>query len=116
MSDELTPRRRQILEFIQDAIAANGLPPTRAEIADLVFAAVGRTPRYRRVSRRAIGALGKLLRPFHPRMGHLSEFFGAASVHDFVAPRRGARRLAEYLRARAEDLELAAGSSARLPE
>ncbi len=34
MSDELTPRQRQILEFIQDAIAANGLPPTRAEIAE----------------------------------------------------------------------------------
>ena len=33
MSDDLTPRQRQILEFIQDAIAANGLPPTRAEIA-----------------------------------------------------------------------------------
>ena len=33
MSD-LTPRQRQILEFIQDAIAANGLPPTRAEIAE----------------------------------------------------------------------------------
>lgn len=32
MSD-LTPRQRQILEFIQDAIAASGLPPTRAEIA-----------------------------------------------------------------------------------
>ncbi len=30
---DLTPRQRQILEFIQDAIAANGLPPTRAEIA-----------------------------------------------------------------------------------
>ena len=26
MSDDLTPRQRQILEFIQDAIAANGLP------------------------------------------------------------------------------------------
>jgi len=31
---ELTPRQRQILEFIQDAIAANGMPPTRAEIAE----------------------------------------------------------------------------------
>ncbi len=30
---ELTPRQRQILEFIQQAIADNGLPPTRAEIA-----------------------------------------------------------------------------------
>ena len=34
MTDDLTPRQRQILEFIQDAIAANGLPPTRAEIAE----------------------------------------------------------------------------------
>jgi repressor LexA len=33
MSD-LTPRQRQILELIQDAIAENGMPPTRAEIAE----------------------------------------------------------------------------------
>jgi len=32
MSD-LTPRQRQILEFIQESIASYGLPPTRAEIA-----------------------------------------------------------------------------------
>jgi len=32
MSD-LTPRQRQILELIQDAIVENGMPPTRAEIA-----------------------------------------------------------------------------------
>lgn len=32
MSD-LTPRQRQILDFIQEAIAESGLPPTRAEIA-----------------------------------------------------------------------------------
>jgi repressor LexA len=30
---ELTPRQRQILAFIQESIADNGLPPTRAEIA-----------------------------------------------------------------------------------
>jgi repressor LexA len=29
----LTPRQKQILELIQDAIAENGMPPTRAEIA-----------------------------------------------------------------------------------
>jgi len=29
----LTPRQRQILELIQDAISENGMPPTRAEIA-----------------------------------------------------------------------------------
>ena len=31
--DELTPRQRQVLRFIQDAVAENGMPPTRAEIA-----------------------------------------------------------------------------------
>ena len=30
---ELTPRQRQILRFIQDSLAENGMPPTRAEIA-----------------------------------------------------------------------------------
>lgn len=31
---ELTPRQRQVLEFIQQCVAENSLPPTRAEIAD----------------------------------------------------------------------------------
>jgi repressor LexA len=30
---ELTPRQREILKLIQDSIAENGMPPTRAEIA-----------------------------------------------------------------------------------
>src|SRR5262245_12961819 len=34
MSEELTPRQRQILELIRDAIGETGMPPTRAEIAD----------------------------------------------------------------------------------
>ena len=31
---ELTPRQRQILKLIQECIAENGMPPTRAEIAE----------------------------------------------------------------------------------
>jgi repressor LexA len=31
--DELTPRQRQVLRFIQDSLDEQGLPPTRAEIA-----------------------------------------------------------------------------------
>jgi repressor LexA len=31
--DQLTPRQKQILDMIQEFIADNGLPPTRAEIA-----------------------------------------------------------------------------------
>jgi repressor LexA len=32
--DELTPRQRQILKLIQRSISENGMPPTRAEIAE----------------------------------------------------------------------------------
>ena len=32
--DDLTPRQRQVLRFIQDAVLENGMPPTRAEIAE----------------------------------------------------------------------------------
>jgi repressor LexA len=32
--EDLTPRQRQVLLFIQDSLATQGLPPTRAEIAD----------------------------------------------------------------------------------
>ena len=32
--DDLTPRQRQVLRFIQDALAEHGMPPTRAEIAE----------------------------------------------------------------------------------
>jgi repressor LexA len=31
--NDLTPRQREILKFIQDSIAESGMPPTRAEIA-----------------------------------------------------------------------------------
>jgi repressor LexA len=32
--EELTPRQRQVLDFIQQAVLEHGMPPTRAEIAD----------------------------------------------------------------------------------
>jgi len=32
--EELTPRQRQVLHFIQSSLAEQGLPPTRAEIAE----------------------------------------------------------------------------------
>ena len=32
--DDLTPRQRQVLQFIQDALVEHGMPPTRAEIAE----------------------------------------------------------------------------------
>ena len=32
--DDLTPRQRQVLKFIQEAVLEHGMPPTRAEIAE----------------------------------------------------------------------------------
>jgi repressor LexA len=32
--DDLTPRQRQVLRFIQDVLSEHGIPPTRAEIAE----------------------------------------------------------------------------------
>ncbi len=32
--DDLTPRQRQVLRYIQDAMSEHGIPPTRAEIAE----------------------------------------------------------------------------------
>jgi repressor LexA len=32
--EDLTPRQRQVLKFIQDSLVEHGLPPTRAEIAE----------------------------------------------------------------------------------
>jgi repressor LexA len=34
MIEDLTPRQRQVLKFIQDSLTEQGLPPTRAEIAE----------------------------------------------------------------------------------
>ena len=34
MVEDLTPRQRQVLQFVKDNLAEHGLPPTRAEIAE----------------------------------------------------------------------------------
>ncbi len=34
MTDDLTPRTRQVLAYIQDHVAASGMPPTRQQIAE----------------------------------------------------------------------------------
>lgn len=34
MTDSLTPRQREVLEFIREALKHSGLPPTRSEIAE----------------------------------------------------------------------------------
>src|SRR5437868_13832412 len=67
----LTPRQRQILKLIQDSIRQNGMPPTRAEIAQ----ALGfRSPNAAEEHLRALQRKGVLdLRPGASRGIQLSE-------------------------------------------
>lgn len=73
---------------------------TRRELLELAFAALGRPPRIVSAPGWAPGAVGALVRPFAPRLGELMTFLGTVSADDFVAPVRGARRLADYFEER----------------
>lgn len=78
---------------------------TRRELGELAFAAVGRSPRFRRVPAGAVRTIGALLRPLHPRLGQLLPFYAAVSTTDLVAPRVGTRTIEAFFRERARDLD-----------
>jgi uncharacterized protein YbjT (DUF2867 family) len=71
---------------------------TRKQITDLVFAAIGREARYRRVPLPVIrmirGAAGLMNR----RLADLIEFYLVVTQHDAVAPAYGTRRIEDYFR------------------
>jgi uncharacterized protein YbjT (DUF2867 family) len=71
---------------------------TRKEIAEMVFAAVGRQARYRKVPAALVRAGGRVVRLFNQRLGDLTEFYLAVARHDVVAPAYGSRRLGDYLK------------------
>jgi uncharacterized protein YbjT (DUF2867 family) len=72
---------------------------TRAQLFELVAASAGRRVRLARVPR-WLGRIGSLaLRPFHPRISQFAAFACGLAAYDLVAPVRGTRRLADYLRA-----------------
>ena len=69
---------------------------TRRQIGELAFAAVGKPPRFRQTPPWLIGTASKLMKPFHPRIADLADFFGSIMQGDFVAPVRGQRTLGAY--------------------
>lgn len=74
---------------------------SRRELGELVFAALGLPPRFRRVPPGAVRTIGALLRPLHPRLGQLLPFYAAVSTTDLVAPKVGTRTIGEFFRERA---------------
>jgi uncharacterized protein YbjT (DUF2867 family) len=74
---------------------------SRGEMAELAFAALGKTPRYRRVPSWLMRAAAWILRPLHPRVADLLAFFNTIAARDLIAPLHGTRRLGSYLTERA---------------
>lgn len=79
---------------------------TRREIAELAFAALGRTPKITSLSPGLMRGLAAPARIFDRRLFDLLEFGVAVGLADAVAPAYGRHRLGEYFRA------LAAGGGA----
>ncbi len=71
---------------------------TRKEILELVFAAIGRKPKYQRVPAVLVSVGAKATRLFNRRMGDLAEFYLAVSRVDAMAPAYGSRRLEDYFK------------------
>ena len=69
---------------------------SRRDIAAQAFAAVGKTPRYRKIPPVVLLGMAGALRPFHPRLSQLMAFVGAVSTRDVIAPGVGARKLLDY--------------------
>jgi uncharacterized protein YbjT (DUF2867 family) len=71
---------------------------TRAEIVELAFRALGRTPAVRRIPGWAMAPVPKLLRVVNPRIAALVEFGIAVAQQDCLAPAYGRLTLDEYYR------------------
>lgn len=76
---------------------------TWAEVARMVFAAVGRRPRTTRVPARMVAPVLRAISPFAPRLADTLRFTTWNMLHDCVAPSTGTRRLAEFYAEHAAD-------------
>lgn len=71
---------------------------TRREIAEIALEALGRPPRVRSVPPALVRLMAGLVRPINPRVGDITSFYAAVSVHDLIVPALGTRRLSDYFR------------------
>ena len=85
---------------------------TRRQINEQCFAALGRRPRMLPVPAFVMRFSARLLGILNPRLGQLFAFATAVATNDCVAPARGERHLADYLR---ERVALPPGGAPSLP-
>jgi uncharacterized protein YbjT (DUF2867 family) len=74
---------------------------TRARMAELVFEALDKPPRLRRIPIWLIRASAVLGKPLLPRIADCMAFFAHVTSHDLIAPARGRRTLGAYFHERA---------------
>jgi hypothetical protein len=70
-------------------------------MAELVFEALGRAPRLRRIPVWFLRTTAFFIKPVLPRIADCLWFFTDVTSRDLVAPARGARRIGDYFRERA---------------
>lgn len=89
---------------------------TRHRLAELPFDALGKTPQLLSLPPVALRAAVRLWKPLHPRISAVIDFGLQVTQMDVIAPRYGARRLGDYLRAlTAAEASGADGASPRSP-
>jgi uncharacterized protein YbjT (DUF2867 family) len=74
---------------------------TRGRISELVFEALGRPARFRRIPMWMMRAASVCLKPVFPRIADCLAFFAHVTSHDLIAPARGSRTLGAYFHERA---------------
>ena len=70
---------------------------TRREIFEAVAAASGRNVKVRGTPVWIAGAMGAVMRAFHPRIGQFVQFAVGLAKHDVIAPALGTTKLRDYL-------------------
>lgn len=74
---------------------------SRGRIVQLVFEALGREPRVRRIPLWFMRAASFFMKPVLPRIADCLGFFAHVMSHDLVAPARGTRKIGDYFKERA---------------
>jgi uncharacterized protein YbjT (DUF2867 family) len=74
---------------------------TRQRMSELVFEALGREPRLRRIPVWLMRTAAFFMKPLLPRIADCLWFFTDVTSRDLIAPARGTRRIGDYFKERA---------------